>query len=69
MANVPLSDQNYDVVSVLYHLLQSADHLDKYFQDANLADDDELTAFFREVQQSNTELASRAQEILKKRLQ
>jgi len=69
MANVPTPNENYDVVSVLYHLLQSADTLEKYCQDAEQSKDKELTSFFKEVQKSNTQLAKKAQTILKTRLQ
>ncbi len=39
MANVPTPNENYDVVSVLYHLLQSADTLEKYCDDAEAVTD------------------------------
>lgn len=69
MANTPLPNENYDVVSVLYHLLEGTDTIEKYCQDANRAKDDELASFFREVQESNNQLAEKAQNILKSRLQ
>jgi hypothetical protein len=68
MATTPLPNQNYDVISVLYHLLQGSETLDKYCQDAS-ASDEELTQFFREVQETNNQLAEKAQKILKNRLQ
>lgn len=69
MAGTPLPNENYDVVSVLYHLLQGADTIETYCQDADSTNDQELTQFFREVQETNNRLAEKAQNILKSRLQ
>lgn len=69
MAGTPTSDRNYDVISVMYHLLQGSDTLDKYCSDAESSNDSELAAFFREVQTSNQQLAEKAQSLLKNRLQ
>ena len=69
MAKTPVPNENYDVVSVLYHLLQGADTIEKYCQDADTASDQELTSFFREVQENSNQMARKAQDILKKRLQ
>ncbi|MCW8193588.1 hypothetical protein F6455_02155 [Proteobacteria bacterium 005FR1] len=69
MAGTPTSDRNYDVISVMYHLLQGSDTLDQYRADAEDSNDDELAAFFQEVQENNRQLAEKAQKLLKKRLQ
>jgi hypothetical protein len=69
MANTPVPNENYDVVSVLYHLLEGSDTVDKYCEDAERAGDKELSQFFREVQTSNNQMAEKAQAILKNRLQ
>lgn len=69
MRSNALNDRNYDMISVLYHLLQSADTLDKYCADAENANDSELAAFFRELQENNNQMAKRAQHLLKTRLQ
>lgn len=69
MATTPTPNENYDVVSVLYHLLEGSDTIDRYCQDADSAGDQDLTSFFREVQTNNNQLAEKAQEILKQRLQ
>lgn len=65
----PLNDRNYDVISVMYHLLQGSDTLDQYRADAENSNDDELAAFFQEVQENNKQLAEKAQSLLKNRLQ
>lgn len=67
--NMPTSDRNYDVISVMYHLLQGAETLDRYCNDAESSNDRELAEFFREVQDTNSQLAQKAQSILKDRLQ
>ncbi|MEY9214403.1 hypothetical protein NI17_019980 [Thermobifida halotolerans] len=61
-------DEHYDVVSVLYHMLQEGDTVDRYIADAQEAGDDELVQFFREVQQVDRERAQRAKQLLKARL-
>lgn len=65
----PTSDRNYDVISVIYHLLQGSDTLEQYRADAENSNDKELAEFFREVQDTNHQLAEKAQTILKDRLQ
>lgn len=69
MSNTSVPNENYDVISVLYHLLQSADTVEKYCDDAKKADDQELASFLTEVQENSNRLAEKAQEILKRRLQ
>lgn len=69
MAGTQTSDRNYDMISVIYHLLQGSETLDQYCADAENSNDAELAAFFREVQTSNEQLAAKAQSLLKNRLQ
>lgn len=64
----PVPNENYDVISVLYHLLQGSDTIERYCKDAE-SNDQELAQFFREVQDTNNQLAEKAQKILKNRLQ
>jgi hypothetical protein len=69
MPSTPVPNENYDVVSVLYHLLQGSDVVEQYCSDANNANDAELNSFFREVQENNNQMAKKAQDILRNRLQ
>lgn len=71
MANqqMPASNEQYDVVSVLYHALQGAETVSKYCSDAERANDSELTDMLREAQQSYSQIAEKAQQMLKQRLQ
>lgn len=65
----PSNDRNYDMISVLYHLMQGSETLDQYCEDAEKANDSEVAAFFREVQENNNQMAQKAQRLLKSRLQ
>jgi hypothetical protein len=58
----------YDIVSVMYHALQGAETYDLYIADAERRGDDELAAFFRDVQEQNREVGRRAKELLGNRL-
>ena len=62
------SDENYNLISILYHMLEGAETYELYAEDAEDADDQELAGFFREVQNTNRQLAERAKDLLKQRL-
>lgn len=57
-------DEHYNLVSVLYHALQSADTCDHYAMDAEAAGDERLAGFFQETQSIQTQVAERAKEML-----
>ena len=57
-------DEHYNLVSVLYHALQSADTCNHYAMDAQAAGDERLAGFFRETQDIQTQVAERAKELL-----
>lgn len=61
-------DENYDLISVLYHALQGADTISQYLRDAQEADDEELTTFFEETRQAYVERADEAKRLLAARL-
>jgi hypothetical protein len=65
-AETGTSDRSYNLVSILYHSLQSAETCEQYIRDAS--DDTELCQFFRDVQEQNRELADRAKLLLQDRL-
>jgi hypothetical protein len=58
----------YDIVSVMYHALQGAETCDRYIADAEQRGDNELVAFFRDVQTRNREVAQQAKELVRDRL-
>jgi hypothetical protein len=61
-------DENYDVISVLYHCLQGASEIGQYIQDAEQSGDQELVDFFRDYQEAQRDLAERAKNLLGARL-
>ena len=61
-------DENYDVISVLYHCLQAASEVGQYIQDAEQSGDQELVDFFKDYQESQRDLAERAKNLLGARL-
>src|SRR3954463_15823322 len=62
------TDENYDLVSVLYHCRKAADACNQYVADAEDAGDDELVEFFDRARQLQNRLASQARELLAQRL-
>ena len=62
------TDENYDLVSVLYHCLKAADACTQYVADAEDAGDDELVEFFERARQLQNRLAREARELLAQRM-
>ena len=62
-------DENYDVISVLYHALQGADTIQKYVEDAREAQDDELLSFLEETRAEYSARAEQAKQLLASRLE
>ena len=56
------SNQYYDLVSVLYHALESAQNAATYVRDAQ--GDQQLSQFFQQVQQQNNNIAQQAQQLV-----
>jgi hypothetical protein len=63
-AAAEIPDQEYALVSVLYHALQGAQACEQYIDDAEQAGDDELVMFFQECAQEQRRRASRAKQLL-----
>jgi hypothetical protein len=61
-------DEQYDLISVLYHATQGAWNYDHYIKDAEDQGDQELADFIRDVRDKNAEVAKRAKELLRSRL-
>jgi hypothetical protein len=61
-------DEDYGLISVLYHSLQGAETYSQYIQDAEKAGDELLTDFFKSVRDEEVERAARAKELLADRL-
>lgn len=58
------SNAYFDLVSVLYHTLQSAQTADSYVRDAQQTGDQELVQFFRDFKQDTNRQAERAKQLL-----
>ncbi|AFZ36420.1 hypothetical protein Sta7437_2901 [Stanieria cyanosphaera PCC 7437] len=67
-SNTGTTDQDYNLISVLYHALQSAAVCDTYMEDAEQAGDRELTEFFQQVKEQNCEQAERAKKLMAQRI-
>jgi hypothetical protein len=62
------SDEEYNLVSILYHALQGAETYLDYVEDAEESGDEELCRFFRDVQQEEARRAERAKQLLASRI-
>jgi hypothetical protein len=56
----------FDLVSVLYHSLESGSKIQQYLQDAQQSGNNDLVQFFQQVQQQDKQRAQQAQQILSK---
>ncbi len=59
--NVP--DKDYNLISVLYHVLKGADNCDTYIRDAEKENDRELADFFIETKKKYMEIAEKAKKL------
>jgi hypothetical protein len=57
-------DENYNLISVLYHLLKGASTVDQYIRDAEEAGEQELVQFFKDWQDEQRNFAERAKNLL-----
>ena len=57
-------DEHYNLIAVLYHALHGAENCEIYAADAEVANNGELAAFFREAQAMQRQLAERAKRLL-----
>ncbi len=57
-------DENYALISVLYHALHGAENCENYAVDAEAAGDGELAAFFREAEGIQVGMAEEAKGLL-----
>ncbi|HEX8035210.1 MAG TPA: hypothetical protein VF510_15255 [Ktedonobacterales bacterium] len=64
-----MSNETYDLVSILYHALENGFTSDRYIQDAQQAGDNDLVQFFQQCQQQDRQRAQQAQQLLSRKLQ
>lgn len=62
-------DENYALISVLYHALQGAETYSQYVADAQRVGDQELVRFLEECRAQENERAVKAKQILAQRLE
>lgn len=62
------ANEQYDLVSIVYHSLQSAAVCDMYIQDADSSGDSELTEFFKQVKEQNCQQAEQAKQLMAQRM-
>ena len=60
-----MSDTYYNLVSVLYHALESAQTVSSYIRDAEQSNNQQLAQFFRQVHQDANQQAEQARQLLK----
>ena len=56
-------DKDYNLISVLYHVLKGADKCDTYIRDAEKEGDHELAEFFVETKKKYMEVAEEAKKL------
>lgn len=61
-------NDQFDLISILYHALEAAATYEGYIRDAEQSGDNELRQFFQDVQSQSRNLAERAQGLLASRL-
>jgi hypothetical protein len=61
-------DDNFNLISVIYHALKSAEACAQYVRDAEASGDEQLAQFFEETRGSQIELAQEAKQFLAERL-
>ena len=62
--NTGTRDITYDLISTAYHLLQGAETVTQYIEDAEQEGNHELAKFFRETKDEYTRRADRAKQLL-----
>ena len=59
-----VSNEYYDLVSVLYHALEGAQTYSSFIKDAEQSGNQQLAQFFRQVQQEDNNRAQQARQLL-----
>lgn len=61
-------NENYDLISIIYHLLQNASTCEVYIKDAEQAGDRQLMDFFAKIKEESCQQAEQAKQMLAKRI-
>jgi hypothetical protein len=62
------SDPTYNLISVAYHLLQGAETIQRYIDDAKRGSDRDLLKFLRQVHRQHVKNADQAKQLLAQRM-
>ncbi len=62
------TDESYNLISSLYHLLKGASNSEQYIKDAQESGDQELVQFFKDWQDEQRNFAERAKNLLGSRM-
>lgn len=63
-----IANEQYDLISALYHSLEGAQTYATYVKDAEQCGDQELAQFFRKAQQEEDSRAQQAKQLLSRRM-
>lgn len=66
---LPLPNETFDLLSVLYYSLEADYKHQRYIQDAQQAGDNDLVQFFQQCQQQERQRAQQAQQLLNRKMQ
>ncbi|GLV59686.1 hypothetical protein KDH_65120 [Dictyobacter sp. S3.2.2.5] len=61
-------NEHYDLISVLYHMLEGSWKYENFRKDAERAGDHQLAQFFHDAQLEECKRAARAKELLRERI-
>lgn len=65
----PMSNEMFDLVSVLYFSLEADYKHQRYIDDAQQAGDNDLVQFFQQCQQEDRQRAQQARQLLNRKIQ
>jgi hypothetical protein len=68
MADTPLKDKDYDLISVVYHAAQGAEICRQYAADAESEGDQDAARYFGEVREQNMRLVDEGKALLRGRM-
>lgn len=68
MQKEPLTNKDYDLISVIYHASQGYETCTRYAEDAKREGDQDVARYFQEVCEQNQKLVEKGKNLLKQRL-
>lgn len=68
MANAPIKDKDYDLISLVYHASQGVETCRQFATDAKNEGDADAAAFFDDAGEQYAQLVTKGKDLLKGRL-